>query len=87
MLGVDPIVRHMTITGSHVSHAARIEPKVEPGEIWTSESFAAQSAIAALERTPGYELDYLGQVDLAKNYGRYSLFRLRPPLKSISASA
>jgi class 3 adenylate cyclase len=87
LLCVDPIVRHMTITGSHVSHAARIEPKVEPGEIWTSESFAAQSAIAALERVPGYELDYLGQVELAKNYGRYSLFRLRPPLKSLAASA
>ena len=82
LLCVDPIVRHMTITGSHVSHAARIEPKVNPGEIWTSESFAAHSAIAALERPPGYELDYLGQVELAKNYGAYSLFRLRPDRKS-----
>ena len=37
----------MTITGAHVTHAARIEPKVTPGEIWTSESFAAQTAIAS----------------------------------------
>jgi len=82
MLCVDPIVRQMTITGSHVSHAARIEPKVNPGEIWASESFAAHSAIESLERVPGYELEYLGQVELAKNYGSYSLFRLRTGRKT-----
>jgi class 3 adenylate cyclase len=79
LLCVDPIVRHMTITGAHVTHAARMEPKVTPGEIWASESFAAQTAIASLDRMPGFELDYLGQVELAKNYGLYGLFRLRAP--------
>ena len=78
LLCVDPIVRHMTITGAHVSHAARIEPKVRPGEIWASESFAALTAIAALDRPPGFGLDYLGQTELAKSYGTYALFRVRP---------
>src|ERR1041385_3087469 len=44
----DPIVRHMTITGAHVSHTARIEPTVTPDEIWACESFPAQTAIASL---------------------------------------
>lgn len=80
LMCVDPIVRQITFTGSHVSHAARIEPKVVPGEVWASEAFAAQVAIAEKrnpDRESGIRLDYLGQVDFAKNYGRFPLFRLR----------
>jgi len=78
LLCVDPILRQMTFTGSHVSHTARIEPVVEKGEIWTSGAFAAHAAIAELKgKSLGFGFDYLGEVDFAKNYGRYPLFRLR----------
>jgi class 3 adenylate cyclase len=79
LLCVDPIVRRMSITGSHVSHAARVEPVVNSGEIWSSEGFAAHSAIASYKskHDPGYRLDYLGQKELSKKYGSYALFRLR----------
>ncbi len=84
LLCVDPIRRQVTITGSHVSHAARIEPKVKSGEVWASEAFAAQIALEEEKRRVrrrtrelGFTMDYLGQVELAKDYGRYPLFRVR----------
>lgn len=76
LLCVDPVIRRMTFTGSHVSHTARIEPKTAPGEIWTSEAFAAHAAIARLQGRLGFSLDYLGHIELAKEYGTYPLFRL-----------
>ncbi len=81
LMCVDPIIRQITFTGSHVSHAARIEPVVAPGEVWASESFAAHIAMAEASKfdpePAGFALDYLGQVDFAKHYGRYPLFRVR----------
>ncbi len=78
LLCVDPIIRQMNAMGSHVSHAARIEPIVNPGQVWASEGFAAHSAIAAMKRDPGYRLDYLGQKEFSKKYGAYSLFQIKP---------
>lgn len=77
LLCVDPIVRQMTFTGSHVSHVARIEPVVTAGDIWASEAFVSYATLAGLERPLGFAFDYLGQIDFSKNYGRYPLFRLR----------
>src|SRR6516225_2560062 len=37
----DRVVQRMSYTGAHVSRAARIEPVTEPGEVYTSEEFAA----------------------------------------------
>ncbi len=72
---VDPVIRQITFTGSHVSHAARIEPKVERNEVYSSEAFAALAAAEGLE---DFACDYLGEIELPKNYGRYPMYRVRP---------
>ena len=78
LLCVDPVIRQITFTGRHVNHAARIEPMVEAGEIFATEAFVAFVEIARSHgETIGFHADYLGQVDFAKSYGRYPLFRLR----------
>jgi class 3 adenylate cyclase len=85
-LCVDPVIRQITFTGSHVSHAARIEPMVHEGEVWATEAFMSYATIANLarkqrgEETLEFGFDYLGQIDFAKNYGRYPLFRLSSPI-------
>ena len=85
-LCVDPVIRQITFTGSHVSHAARIEPMVQEGEVWATEAFMSYATIANHarkqrgEETLEFGFDYLGQIDFAKNYGRYPLFRLSSPI-------
>jgi class 3 adenylate cyclase/tetratricopeptide (TPR) repeat protein len=85
-LCVDPVIRQITFTGSHVSHAARIEPMVREGEVWATEAFMSYATIANHarkqrgEETLEFGFDYLGQIDFAKRYGRYPLFRLSSPI-------
>jgi class 3 adenylate cyclase/tetratricopeptide (TPR) repeat protein len=85
-LCVDPVIRQITFTGSHVSHAARIEPMVREGEVWATEAFMSYATIANHarkqrgEETLEFGFDYLGQIDFAKKYGRYPLFRLSSPI-------
>jgi hypothetical protein len=79
LLSVDPVIRQVMFTGSHVSHSARFGAIVRPGEIWASEAFAAHAAIAQLQKNPlGFKLDPLGQIEFGKGYGRYPAYRLRP---------
>jgi class 3 adenylate cyclase/tetratricopeptide (TPR) repeat protein len=82
----EPIVRQLSFTGAHVTLAARIEPIVEPGEIFASEAFAA---LAALSNVPGVACDFVGTLPLAKNYAHdlrvYRLRRVRAlPLDAIA---
>jgi hypothetical protein len=80
------VIRQITFTGSHVSHAARIEPMVREGEVWATEAFMSYATIANHarkqrgEETLEFGFDYLGQIDFAKQYGRYPLFRLSSPI-------
>jgi class 3 adenylate cyclase len=41
----DPVVRRLSFTGAHVNRAARIEPVTPPGEVYTSEEFAAMAEL------------------------------------------
>jgi class 3 adenylate cyclase len=82
----EPIVRQPSYTGAHVTLAARIEPIVEPGEIFASEAFAALAAVASV---PGLACDFVGTLPLAKNHGLdlrvYRLRRVRElPLDAIA---
>jgi class 3 adenylate cyclase len=89
-LCVDPVIRQITFTGSHVSHAARIEPMVREGEVWATEAFMSYASIANHarklrgEEALEFGFDYLGQIDFAKKYGRYPLFRLSSPITNSS---
>jgi hypothetical protein len=47
--------------------------------VWASQEFAA---LAALERVREFACEYVGQVDLAKGYGVFPLYRLRSRVAS-----
>jgi len=66
--------------GTEVTLAARIEPRVPVGAIYTTQPFAA---IFDSEST-NYHFEYVGKMDLAKNYGVRILYRLSAIPRSIS---
>lgn len=70
---VDPVMRQFTFTGGHVTRAARIEPVTAPGQIYTSQEFAA---LCAAEGVVQFAFEYLGQLPTAKNFGHAPLYRL-----------
>jgi hypothetical protein len=82
ILCLDPVIRQISFTGSHVSHTARIEPIVREGEVWATEAFVSYAMIDTQKRGDPcrFGFDYLGQVEFAKNYGRYPLYRLSSPI-------
>ena len=73
-IGHDPIEDAATYYGTQLSFAARIEPVTPPGVIFVTESFAARVMLEAPER---FLLEYAGELELAKNFGKYRLFSLR----------
>jgi class 3 adenylate cyclase/tetratricopeptide (TPR) repeat protein len=61
----DPITGRLRFLGSHITQAARIEPITPPGQVYSSEAFAA---LAASDRVPEFTCRYVGQRPLAKGY-------------------
>lgn len=59
--------------GNEVARAARIEPVTPPGDVYVTEPFAAMIALHAPYR---FRCRYVGQVDLAKKYGAFPMYRL-----------
>lgn len=72
--GYDPVERQPTFYGTQLSFAARVEPVTPPGMIFVTEAFAARLALEAPEE---FRLEYAGEVELAKHFGKYRLFGLR----------
>jgi hypothetical protein len=56
-----------------VTLAARIEPQVIPGQIYTTQAFAAILAVTAPGR---FATRYLGKLPLAKGYGALPIYQL-----------
>lgn len=71
--GFDPIIGRDNYFGSNVTRAARIEPITAQGMVYTSEDFAA--TLAATGRDD-FLLEYIGEMELAKGYGRSRIYRL-----------
>ena len=71
---VDPITERLRFLGSHISHAARIEPVAPPGQVYASQAFAA---LAAAERVTDFVCRYIGQMPLAKGYGIYPTYHVQ----------
>jgi class 3 adenylate cyclase/tetratricopeptide (TPR) repeat protein len=65
--------------GNEVARAARIEPVTPPGDVYVTEPFAAMIALDAPDR---FHCRYVGQVDLAKKYGTFPMYRLTPARSS-----
>lgn len=69
----DPITGQKSYTGTHVSRAARLEPKTPPGEVYASEAFAA---LCAEYRVTEFTCEYVKQLAWAKHYGTFPTFVL-----------
>lgn len=70
----DPVTERFTFYGTHVNRTARLEPVVQPRQIFATEEFAA-SLIA--EEQVRFTCDYIGTMPLAKRFGDARLYRLR----------
>lgn len=68
----DAVQRARSFYGTEVTVAARIEPRVPVGAIYTTQPFAAMIESARND----YHFEYVGKMDLAKNYGFRILYRL-----------
>lgn len=68
----DAVQNARTFYGTEVTVAARIEPRVPVGAIYTTQPFAA---MIESDRNH-YHLEYVGAMDLAKSYGVRILYRL-----------
>ncbi len=71
----DLITGKTTFYGTEVSRAARIEPVTPPGAVFVTEPFAA---ILILEASDRFKCRYVGNVEFAKGYGTYPIYRLMP---------
>lgn len=70
----DPVTKRENFFGEHVNRAARIEPITPPGQVYVTESFAAQ---LALTHGADYKTEYVGYMPMAKNYGDLPMYLLR----------
>ena len=76
---IDPVTKRINYFGEHVNRAARIEPITPPGQVYVTESFAAQ---LALSKNAGFKTEYVGFMPMAKNYGELPMYLLREKFDS-----
>ncbi|MEX2628376.1 MAG: adenylate/guanylate cyclase domain-containing protein [Tistlia sp.] len=85
-----PLSGEQVLYGGNVNRAARIEPITVPGRIYASEQFVAlltsEHSAAAVEARmtgepppPAWACRYRGDLSLAKNYGRQTVYEIAPP--------
>jgi class 3 adenylate cyclase len=72
--GTDPITHMPKAIGSHISAAARLEPRTPPGEIYASEAFAA---LLALGDEQSFTCEYVEQLEWGKHYGTFPTYVVR----------
>ena len=70
----DPITERFNCIGTHVSRAARLEPKTPPGQVYASQAFAAMCAEYEVTE---FSCEYVEQLNWAKSYGSFPTFVLR----------
>lgn len=73
-LSVDPITGLPKAAGTHVSRAARLEPRTPPGEIYASEAFAA---LTAVEKCDDFTCEYVKQLQWAKGDDTFPTYVVR----------
>lgn len=71
--GFDPVMEQRTYYGTQLAFAASVEPITPPGMAYVTEAFAAQLELEAPAR---FQLEYAGELALAKRYGSFRLHGL-----------
>ena len=69
----DPVLARRNFFGHHVNQAARIEPIVLPGSVFVSELMAALLSFGHDD----FDFEYVGNLELAKNYGSHPIYILQ----------
>jgi adenylate cyclase len=75
---IDPVTGLDSFYGTEVTLTARIEPKVAPGAVYTTQAFAAMLAASRPDR---FRTRYIGRVELAKGYGEAPIYQLERGLR------
>ncbi|HYW81692.1 MAG TPA: TRAFs-binding domain-containing protein [Spirochaetia bacterium] len=70
----EPLQDRWNFFGSHVNQAARIEPITSPGNVYSSDAFAA--LLLADERNR-FDCRYVGVVVLPKDFGKYPIYHVK----------
>lgn len=70
-LSTDPITGLPKCTGTHVSRAARLEPKTPPNHVYASDAFAS---LASEEGITEFKCAFVELLDWAKHYGTYPTY-------------
>ncbi len=69
----DAVMQRDTFFGTEVTRTARIEPVTPTGEVYVTEAFAAMLAV---QEDQPFACQYVGQVQLAKGYGKLAMYKL-----------
>jgi hypothetical protein len=67
----DPITGLPKCTGTHVSRAARLEPKTPPNHVHASDAF---TSLASEEGIAEFRCEFVKLMDWAKHYGTYPTY-------------
>lgn len=70
----EPVTGSPNFFGEAVARAARIEPITTEGRVFVSEEFAAE---LALDPDSPAVSEYVGEIDTAKKYGAFRLYRIK----------
>lgn len=73
-LTTDPVTGLPKCCGTHVSRAARLEPKTPSGQVYASEAFAA---LVAMDGVTEFRCDYVKELEWAKRYGTFPAYVVR----------
>jgi class 3 adenylate cyclase len=70
----EPLQQRRNFFGSHVNQAARIEPITSPGNVYSSEGFAA---LLLADRRNRFDCRYVGVIVLPKEFGSYPIYHVK----------
>ena len=72
----DPLTQRKNAFGNHINRAARMEPVTMPGNIYASDQFAS---VLKIECYKMYDFEYVGIIDLPKEFGKQEMYRINVP--------
>ncbi len=78
---INPITERKDYLGTHISRAARIEPKTMRGQIYCSQEFVA---LAHAMGVPDFTFEYVGRIELPKNFGIIPAYSVRRTVAALA---